>query len=492
MTTFERLTDSERDMKLAIVSTLVNLQHGDLLVSWPEHEAASKRDPELYAHFVSWYFKNGRVRDHKALATAALLLGDADYRRVGRGAMMELAPFEAVNVDAFVRGKLKRETRAYRRAFADYVYRLFDDQGRALGLIARSKKTADYMIRRVHPRLNPIVAAAMGFGDAKLAVDTAPWAISQLATATPELQAALIRKYRIPFTSAVGALGEGGIKPDVLRAIVEQMSPQEVINMAQRLEAYGAMNDAQLAETIRKKIEQAGTRNDVNLAKISVANAGVKSSALTDMLTNAQEAGIKRAVDKAVGKKVNDRKVNVAFGGDKSGSMRESIPLMAQVMANAYKALPNAQFYAYMYDSFAKEIALPKDMTYDSIIKALNKYAGGGSTSPGAVVKALADNKRHVDTVIFSTDGEDNSSPSALVALKHYSDAMGYMPEVLILNVKPGHDKSLENNARKAGASVTNIDWKGDYNGLNNLLVALAPGGRWGLLEAVYNTPLLG
>src|SRR5947199_311180 len=59
--------------------------------------------------------------------------------------------------------------------------------------------------------------------------DSLGFALKRLAQAEgPEEQARLIREHRIPYTVAVGAVRQ--LTPEILLALVEQMSPQEVIN----------------------------------------------------------------------------------------------------------------------------------------------------------------------------------------------------------------------------------------------------------------------
>lgn len=72
----------------------------------------------------------------------------------------------------------------------------------------------------------------------------------------PQEQAEAIRQARIPFRVALSVAST--TSPAVLRALIERMTPQEVINSLGMLQRHGAMADAELRLLVDLKLEQGG------------------------------------------------------------------------------------------------------------------------------------------------------------------------------------------------------------------------------------------
>src|SRR5439155_26750442 len=82
------------------------------------------------------------------------------------------------------------------------------------------------------------------------------FALKQIAKAdTPADQARLIVEHQVPYTVAVGAVKQ--LTPVVLVALINAMSPQEVINNLGSLKQRGAMEHAEVKALIDEKLAQA-------------------------------------------------------------------------------------------------------------------------------------------------------------------------------------------------------------------------------------------
>src|SRR5439155_594823 len=99
------------------------------------------------------------------------------------------------------------------------------------------------------------------------------------AASTAEEQARAIVESRIPFRIAVTVLQE--MTPATLEALIDRMSPQEVINSLGLLQRRGAFDDPNLKALIDLKLEQARQDKRVSTFKAETALEAVNVSADT-------------------------------------------------------------------------------------------------------------------------------------------------------------------------------------------------------------------
>src|SRR5207253_5667707 len=91
--------------------------------------------------------------------------------------------------------------------------------------------------------------------------------------ATPEEQAKAVVESKIPFRIAVSVLQE--ITPKTMEALIERMSPQEVINSLALLQRRGALLDPNLKAMIDLKLEEAKRHKRVSTFKAEEAAKAV-------------------------------------------------------------------------------------------------------------------------------------------------------------------------------------------------------------------------
>src|SRR5207253_11032662 len=96
--------------------------------------------------------------------------------------------------------------------------------------------------------------------------DSLAFALKQIAKAeTPADQARLIVEHQVPYTIAVGAVKK--LTPAVLVALIDAMSPQEVINNLGSLKQRGAMDHAEVKALIDEKLAKAQSDTRVSAFK---------------------------------------------------------------------------------------------------------------------------------------------------------------------------------------------------------------------------------
>jgi hypothetical protein len=157
----------------------------------------------------------------------------------------------------------------------------------------------------------------------------------------------------------------------VLAALVEVMTPQEVINNIGSLKARGAFDNEDVKALIEAKLEAAKSDKRVSAykAKVAVEAANV-SGELAEQLDAITEAQVK-----AKGRITR----STAMLLDKSGSMHVAIEVGRQLGA-MISSIIEAEFFAYAFDT----IAYPIEASGASLVeweKALTGITAGSGSS---------------------------------------------------------------------------------------------------------------
>lgn len=478
---FETMTDEEKDLRVDLITALLNCPHGEYAPMFQKHEAIFKADPMFYAHAAAWHAKEGKIRDHNVLFVAGLLMQhDELFYKSGKRLLSRLAPYQVKGMNIFVRNEMGVNAKRYRRAVKRYVQELLADPQRLEGSVMKMRSAVKALVQSSRVALTDEQQAIIfGLTKAQKAsgfkVSERLDSIQRLAKATTDTErASLIRHYRIPFTTAVGALDE--MTPATLLALIEVATPQEVLNLASRLESYNAYGNAEVKALVETKIKAASKDSRVNMAKLSRAFDKVKDESVKKEVARAQQKIIAN----------NSIKGDVAVFGDVSGSMSAVVDVMAQVMSFICSATMKEP-KGFFFNTSAMAVDIPKDKTYQGFVKAFRYTVATGGTALGVGFKSL---KNAVDTVIIVTDEDNTAYPTFGDGLDYYKNQFGDYPSVVVLRVDAGSDKDVQTDCKKRGVECTAFRYTGDYNELNNLLPLLKSGSRHALIEKIYSTPL--
>jgi hypothetical protein len=290
-------------------------------------------------------------------------------------------------------------------------------------------------------------------------------------------QARMIVEYGIPFTATVGAIKQ--ITPPLLAALINQMSPAELINNLNALKKKGVMENPELKKLVEAKLESAKTDRRVSSMKAQ----RVASS------HDLGETGQKLAeVSNAKVKQLRRIKNPTALIIDKSGSLDVALVTGCQV-GSFIAALMDAPLYALAHDNMPYEIK-PKGVNLTDWESATEGIRAGGGTSMGAPIKWLTANKKYVELMVFVTDGGENADPVSTGAMKDYEKEMGVKPKCVIIQVGR-YSNHLEANLKKAEVEVSHFDLRSnDYYSLPNLAPLLSAPSRLDLLMEIMETPI--
>lgn len=524
------MPEKEQDIRLDILNTLLTTPHRELSKIWPIHSDLIARDPRFYVQLAAWYFDHGSVRDHQEMFVVALVLSSyPGHRNAGLAMLRKMPPYQVVRVVNFISGTKRTRQRAsvttdqagrsssrLRRLAAKAALTgatdslksrtgpvkvteskgLFRNLPRALKTevkryLREREASADRFdgavlhARRAMKRLYALLHIKPGDRAQKILFDGTPprdsrlFALRVLAKAErPVDQAIAIVEHRIPYRVAASVVRQ--MTPAVLVALIEQMSPQELINNLGSLRKRGAMAVDEIRELVESKLNSAKTDRRVSALK---AQQAVQSAGVSDSLNRTLEAVADQQV-KAKGRITRPTALLI----DKSASMHVAIELGRQIGA-ILSAVCESDLFTYAFDT----LAYPIDSGGQDLAswgRALEGINAGGATSCGVPLVAMTKANQKVDQIIMITDEGHNTSPRFVSSYKEYCQAVGAKPTVCIVRTPSGSDW-LERQCRDAQIEVDVFQFDGDYYSLPNLVPMLSHPSKLELLMEImaYELP---
>ncbi len=98
-----RMTNTERDLRLDMLNSLLTTPHRKLGDVGTLHDQMIGQDPLFYGHLAVWYQRHGVVRDHKEVFVGNLLTSDLPaHRDAGFVLLQELPPYQVARVVDFM------------------------------------------------------------------------------------------------------------------------------------------------------------------------------------------------------------------------------------------------------------------------------------------------------------------------------------------------------------------------------------------------------
>lgn len=517
----------EQDLRLAVLNSLLTTPHRELAKIWPLHQEMVAKDPLFYARLGAWYADHGDVRDHTEMFIVTLVLSEFEgHRDVGLAMLRGLPPYQVVRVLDFISGRKKTKKVVSSAAASDKTktkakrgkkkaepaeaaapkaaepvktvveeFGLFRNPPRALKTeITRylREREADpewfdgcvLIARKAVKRLYALLHVKPGERAQKVLFDEDPPADSRLVAMktlakaeTPADQARAIIENRIPYRVAATVVKT--MTPTVLLALVEVMSPQEVINNLAALKRRGAFDNPDLKAAIEAKLEGAKTSTRVSAFK---ADEAMKAANLSADVRAKLEA-VADAQVKAKGRITRPTALLI----DKSSSMDLAIELGKRIGAMV-SAVCESDLYVYAFDTLAYPIERGgTDLA--SWEKALRGINAGGSTSCGVAVDALTRKRQYVEQIIMISDEEENTPPLFVAALKKYRETVAADPTICFVRTPNARDH-LEKQCREAGLACDGFQFTGDYYALPNLVSLVSRPSKLELLTEILEYPL--
>lgn len=472
-----QMTQTERDLRLDMLNSLLTTPHRQLHQVAELHTTLLGLDPLFYGHLAVWYLQKGDVRDHKEVFVAQLLTSDLEeHRQAGFMVLQDLPPYQVSRVVDFMKQQRGKLPRSARTAVRRYLRQRESDQVFFDRAALRGRQALKHLYASLHIKPSPRADAILFKEDPP--TDSLAYAVKLLARAEDPLeQAKLILEYRIPYPIAVGALRQ--ITPTVLVALIETMSPQEVINSLKSLKGRGAMDHPQVKQLIERKLEQ-GTRSE----RVSAFKA-LKAAEVAGVQTSLGDQ-LERVANQQIAQRGQITR-STALLVDKSSSMTEAIDVGKQIAA-LISGITIAPLYVYAFDTLAYPIQAAGSRLTDWE-KAFRHIQAGNATSLGAPVQMMVKRRQSVEQIMVVTDEGENTVPHFVPSLQEYTQQLGVQPQILI--VKVGSAMTLvEDRLRRASIPFDTFTFAGDYYSLPNLVPMLTRPSRLELLMEILEVPL--
>jgi hypothetical protein len=525
------MSKQEQDIRVEILNTLLTTPHRALDKIWPVHQELIAKDPRFYVRLAAWYADHGDVRDHKEMFIVNLVLSDfAGHRDAGLAMLRGLPPYQVVRVVDFIAGRkaarkmrkgeekkaLGQASKSARRGIARRLFGtekpaeseavaqpstiteesgLFRNVPRAMKTeITRylrereadpqwfdgSVLTARKAMKRLYALLHvpPSERAQKILFEKDPPADSRLYALRELAAAeSPADQAKAILQHKIPYRVAATVVRQ--MTPTVLVALIEQMSPQELINSLGALKRRGALDVPEIQSLVEAKLTDAKTADRVSALKTGKA---IEAAGVSDEIRKSLEDVADTQI-KAKGRISRPTALLV----DKSSSMSEAIELGKRIGAMV-SAICQSQLYTYAFDTMAHEITADgKDLA--AWERAFRGILADGATSCGVALKYLQRKKQYVEQIIMITDEGENTPPAFVAAFREYSQALQAAPSIVIVRT-PGGTNFIEQQCRHESIQVDVFNFTGDYYALPNLVPMLARPSKLELLMEIMDYPL--
>ncbi|MBE9009234.1 hypothetical protein IQ250_03345 [Pseudanabaenaceae cyanobacterium LEGE 13415] len=471
------MNNTERDLRLEMLNSLLTTPHRKLEQVAEIHKLIVELDPIFYGHLAIWYQRNGDVRDHKEVFIAHLLTSNlTEHRNAGFVMLQELPPYQVARVVDFMKQQRNKLPRSARTAVQRYLKaresnpELFDRAA------LRGRKAMKHLYASLHIKPDERANAIL-FRD-QPPVGSLAEVLKQLAkTDSAAEQARLIVEFRLPYTIAVGAVKQ--LTPTVLVALINSMTSQEVINNLKSIKARGAMDHPEVKALIDAKLDEASKGSRVSAFKAQIAADAVElDSETVARLENVTNEQVKR-------RGVITR--STALFVDKSGSMQNAIELGKQLAA-LISGITQAELFVYAFDTMPYTVtAQGKELT--DWERAFQHINAGGGTSIGCALEAMRKKRQIVDQILIVTDEGENSAPYFGEVYKTYCQEFSITPNVVIVRVG-GYGNWLESQLKKQLTPVETFAFTGDYYSLPNLVPFLTRPSRLELLMEILDTAL--
>lgn len=467
---------TELDVRVQMLNSFLTTPHGKLAALAPLHRSSIEHDPLFYGHLAAWYRERGEVRDHKVLFVAHLLTSDfVEHREAGWVLLQQLPPHMVAATLDHAKIVIGKVPRSFKSAIMSYLRHLEAQPARFDRAALRNRANLKHLYASL--RIAPGARAQAILFDEQPPVDSQLYQLKLLArTSEPAAQARLIVEQRIPYTTAIGAIK--ALTPSVLVALIEVMTPQEVINHLAGLKQRGAFDSPEVKALIEARLREAEQDRRVSTLKATRAMAHVQLDAET-------AAVLTEVTDRRVAQMTRIVRPTALFV-DKSSSMTQAIEVAKEVAALISAVC--ADFRVLAFDSEVFEVQA-RGVERSAWEQAFKLVRANGSTSIGAPLAKLTRERHYVEQVVIITDMDENTHPYLAAAYAEYAQTIGTSPQLIIVGVGGNSPRFLD-TLRNAGVPLTVWEFGGDYFSLPNLLPLLALPSRAELVEQVMSVPL--
>lgn len=465
-----------------LVNQIIQIEHGNLDNFLKTGLIAAKDEPELFAHLIAWNEKKGEIRDSKLALPIIALRGESD-KELFENAIAHLCLLDPRNLVRAIEfnKKIKNITppsgAMLKYAVKEYLKIREANKGWWTRTALQHRKSLKALYALYHVKPNRFAQDVLF--DRKKPKGSVFEALANLKNMNPLEAAGTILHYKIPFIVAVGAVG--GIKnnTDIILALIEQTSGNELINSTGMFSRLGVFQNPVLKVAFDQAVERAKKDKRTTTYK---ANKAVEK--ITD----------KKAIKKI--QEVHEEKLEQlgTIDGswlvlvDRSGSMRQAIEIGKFVGASIAERVKDSVYLVFFDTSPTKYDITGKSL--DEIKEMTKRVMPGGATSISCGLDMMLQNNIAVNGIAIVSDGGENRSPLFADVYKKYVNKIGIEPTVYLLHV-PGDPDDFSRYCKERDVQVQKLDVsRVDYYAIPNLIKTLRSN-MYSLVDEMMNIPLL-
>lgn len=474
--------------KQDVIGILTLSPHGDLAQYRAPVFQAIEDDPDFFSHLIAHNQRKGAVRDAKvglpllALASLPPQFTGEEYEENAFAHLALQSPKQLLQAYRFAlkEQRLPGRMMKFGKLIGRYLKarEMFPAWWNAVALQHRESLKALYALTHTAPSMH---AQAHLFDRAYLGgVFNAVRTLRTLPT-TQEI-GGIIEHFNIPYLVARGALGARMKEPDVLIAVIDRMSPTEIVTNARALQKLGAQNHPAVRAALGQGLVRA-RKSKANVFKTTqAAQALAKDDADNPLVAQLEDLQERQLVRSVAG--------NWLVLADKSSSMLAAIEA-AQTIAGTLARMVQDKVALIFFDAMPYYV----DVTGKTLaeIKARTKgVQASGQTSIGSGLMLAIEKKLPVDGIVIVSDGGENHQPFfAHVYGAAYRGAK-VQPPVYFYKLQGDPDR-LSESLKAGGVDLQTFELtRGavDYYALPNLVQTMSVK-RYDLVQAILDTPLL-
>jgi hypothetical protein len=479
--------EDEMESQLTVqqmLGNLVKVAHHDYEMYKADGISLVNKDPDLFAHLIAWNHKKGEVRSSKiALATLGLKGEPGHNSEYYENAIAHILTWDPINlmhaVDFYQKtGPHKNHASSILRDAVEKYVRVREAKKNWWDSVAVQHRKALKNIYKCF-KIKPSKRAQQVLFDRDYPANSVFSAIKDLKGMAPKEAAGTIMNYKIPFNIAVGAVGGLKGNTDLTLAIIESMSPSELVTNTKLLTKVGVMDNPVLKLAYDKGLKKTASDKKVSTLKMDRAKDFIKDTKAKAKLEKVQEERLDN---------LEGPEGDWLILGDMSGSMDASVEKAKEIAAFLARVCKGKVYLVFfntmpkMYDVSGK--------TFEEIKELTRGIRATGGTSVGCGLKLIQEKSIVVNGIIMITDGGDNTPPLFPNVYNSYIKQFDFEPNVYMLHL-PGESDKVSYKMENMGYPYTKLEMTEiDRYGLPNLLKILKTK-RYTLMDEIMETPLL-
>lgn len=470
-----------------IISELTRSEHGDLKKYLKVGRTAAKQESEFYAHLIAWDALKGQIRDaHIALPVISLATEEfpKDFVENSLAHIALLRPRDYLRAYRFgLDLKLKsKQRKALKFLTAQYLHDLEANKNRWDRTAVQHRRTLKELYALSHTK--PSARAQRVLFLKNYPPDSVFEKIAKLKDMNATEAAGTILENRIPFLVATGALGTKAKETDLVLALIERMSPTELVTNTKMLEKLGVKTVPILRAAFDEALQKAAKSKKATLKTTRLAEQ-IEDESFREKIVKLQEAQIQN---------LSGVDGNWLVLGDKSGSMEQAIETARQVSAILAKMVKGT--VSLVFFDVSPRFLDVTGKTYDQIKAMTKSITAGGGTSIGCGLLAAIEKKVEIDGIAVISDAAENTAPYLVDQYKAFSRAVGKEVPVYLYRCGKSqvgqNDEDLAKQFQDARLDLQEFDvTQGvDFYSLPNLVATMRTN-RYSLADEIFATPLL-